>query len=135
MKDEYRAATEAETANETEVQLYSFFRFGAFTHVAIHLCAETLLEVFGGGVSTKKSMILDDELSVDQSKAIEQLPKVVKFTLAPIPPFLSGKDAYAHFRSVELIRELASHIQTTVNQLRAMDTSSVDPLKVGITAI
>ena len=103
--------------------------------MAIHLCAETLLEVLGGGVSIKRLLVLDDELSKDRTKSIEQLSKVVKFTLSPIPPFLSGKDAFTHFRSVELMKELSSHIQTTVNQLRAMDASSVDPLKVGIKTI
>ena len=101
----------------------------------IHLCAETLLEVIGGGVAIKKLLVLDDQLSKDPGKAIEQLAKVVKFALSPIPPFLSGKDAYAHFRSTELMEELASHIRTTVNQMRAMNESLVDPLKAGIATI
>jgi len=53
-KDEYRATIDEGRASETDATLYGYFRYGAFTHVALHLCAEMLAELFGGGPNVKK---------------------------------------------------------------------------------
>ena len=132
VKDEYRAATEQGTANETDATLYSYFRYGAFNHVAIHVCAETLAEVFGGGPQVKKRFILSEASVGSRETAMETLKRIVKFSLAPIPAQVSGGDAYEHFRSSEGISNLASHVRTTVNQMRGVSPEIVDKLKDGI---
>ena len=132
VKDEYRVASDGGTATETESTLYSYFRYGAFFHVALHLCAETLAEAVGGGVSVKRLFALDGVLSGSHRQGIDALKKVVKFSLAPLPGYLSGRDAFEHFRSMDTIGTLASQVRTTVNQMRGVRADIVEELTAGI---
>jgi len=131
-KDEYRRKVDAETANETEGNLYSYFRYGAFTHVAIYLVGELLAEIFGGGPAVKNRFGLASELEESRGEAIEALTRVVKFALPVIPPELEGQDAYEQIRSKEGIMKLAGRIRASANQFQAVQPETVEALKVAI---
>jgi len=131
-KDEYREAIAAESANETEAALYGYFRFGAFSHVVLDLCAEMLSELFGGGPNVKGRFALTDPLAQDRQSAIAALKGIVKFTLSPIPSELRNRDAYEQLRSSPGIEGLENRVQVTLNQMKAMSPDSVQNLKQGI---
>jgi hypothetical protein len=134
-KDEYREAVAKETASETEAKLYSFFRFGIFTHLALFLAAETLTELYGGGAGIKGRFALTEELERNREKSIEVLKRLVKFSLAPIPSELGGEDPYATLRSIAGQEQLGSRVRVSVNQMRSVDTGVVERLKEGIVVI
>ena len=128
-KDDYRAATDNLTANETQAALYGYFRYGVFVHVALHLCAVVLAELFGGGPSVKKLLVLSDSLERDREAAIKALKPLVGFTLAPIPSELENQDAYKQLRSKEGIEKLAKRVRVSVNQTRSALPEAVEKLK------
>jgi hypothetical protein len=131
-KDEYRRAVDAETASATESTLYGFFRYGAFTHIALYLCGELLAEVFGGGPGVKNRFALSEDLEKDRDKAIESLMRVVKFALTPIPSELGEDDAYGRMRTIAGQTKLADRVKVTVGQMRGVDESVVGRLQEGI---
>lgn len=131
-KDEYRVTIDEDKASETDATLYGYFRYGAFTHVVLHLCAEMLAELFGGGPNVKWLFALSDVLKQDREAAIAAMKAVVKFALAPIPSELAGSDAYEQLRSKEGIDRLASRVRVSLNQMRSVSPETVDRLKKGI---
>jgi hypothetical protein len=131
-KDEYRRSVEQETASETDATLYGYFRYGAFTHAVLHVCAEILAELFGGGPNVKKRFVLSDAVARDRERAVALMKKVVKFTLAPIPSELAHEDAYQQLRSSAGIERLGSRVRVTVNQMRSVSPEIVEKLKEGI---
>jgi len=132
-KDEYRqAVVEDKSANDTETALYGYFRFGAFTHVALHICAEMLSELFGGGPNVKKRFILSGPLAQDREGAIAAMKGIVKFALSPLPSELKDKEAYQELRSLAGISNLANRVKVSLNQMKAMSPTTVHDLKQGI---
>jgi hypothetical protein len=134
-KDEYRALTESGKASETDSTLYSYFRYGVFTHVALHLCAVTLAELFGGGPNVKMQFALDDGLVGDRPKAIGALKRTVKFALAPVPSELAGKDPYEQLRSSAGIENLASRVRVSVKQMQSVAAEVIERLREGVQLI
>jgi len=131
-KDQYRRSTEEGTASETDATLYGYFRYGAFTHVVLHLCAEMLAELFGGGPNVKKRFTLSHPLSRQRDDAISALKRVVGFTLAPIPSELANKDAFQELRSSPGIESLADRVRVSLSQMRSVSPDIVARLKEGI---
>ena len=131
-KDEYRRSVEQETASETDATLYGYFRYGAFTHAVVHLCAEVLAELFGSGPNVKKRFILSDAMARDRQRAIVLMKRLVKFALAPIPSELADSDAYEQLRSKEGVARLADRVRVTVNQMRSVSPEIVERLKKGV---
>lgn len=131
-KDDYRDGVEKGTASDTEAKLYSFFRYGIFTHVALFLTAEMLAELYGGGPGIKNRFALIEEIERNRKEAIEALKRVVKFTLAPVPSELIEEDAYAELRSKAGQDKLENRIKVSVNQMRSVEPAVVERLKDGI---
>jgi len=131
-KDQYRRSTEEGTASETDATLYGYFRYGAFTHVVLHLCAEMLAELFGGGPNVKKRFTLSEPLSRHRDDAISALKRMVGFTLAPIPSELANKDAFQELRSSPGIESLADRVRVSLGQMRSVSPEIVARLKEGI---
>ena len=135
VKDAYRTACEGKAASDTDQKLYGYFRFGAFTHVVLHLCAELLEELFGGGAATKKRLCLSQDLERNREQALGQLEKLVKYVLAPIPFALQGLDEYQQFRSTEGIKRMADALHISVRQFRSINQASEELLKTGIVVV
>jgi hypothetical protein len=131
-KDQYRRSSEEGTASETDATLYGYFRYGAFTHVVLHLCAEMLAELFGGGPNVKKRFTLSEPLSRHRDDAISALKRMVGFTLAPIPSELANKDAFQELRSSPGIESLADRVRVSLGQMRSVSPEIVARLKEGI---
>lgn len=131
-KDGYRRSLEQDTASETDATVYGYFRYGAFTHVVLHLCAQMLAELFGGGPGVKKRFILSDRVARDRDTAVALMKRVVKFTLAPLPSELAETDAYEQFRSTTGIANLANRVRVSVSQIQSVQPEIVDKLREGI---
>lgn len=131
-KDEYRALVQEGTASNTHETLYSYFRYGVFTHVALHLCAELLAEVFGGGADVKKRLCLSDDIANDRDGAVNTLTRHVKFVLAPVPSQLKGADAYDKLRSTGGIETLSDSVRANLRQMEALTPEVINKLKQGV---
>jgi len=132
-KDEYRQKVETgETGDEATI--YSYFRYGAFSHVALYLCAEVLGALFGGGQELRRRLVLDKEPLGDRDAAVGHLKSLVKWTLAPVPTELADRDAFQAFRSMDEVKKIAASLRTTVGQWRARDKlrEELDSMREGI---
>ena len=99
VKDELKMKYNDGIAGEDDKELYGYFRFPAFSYVVLSICAKALKYILR--VSTEdfvyKVKMKDDELK-ELEKAKGTLEGLVKVVVAPIVPYLKGKQAYNEFK-------------------------------------
>ncbi len=134
-KDYYKQKVKEETASEAEAELYDYFRYGAFTTVAIFLASEVVSEIVGGGRAVKGRLKLTARYEKDRELTIEYLRKVVEVALAPIPSELEEGDAYGKLRTEAGVATLRDRVQVSVRQLKALQADAVEALVEGFVAV
>ena len=131
-KNRYKILANSDEPNEADRQLYSYFRYGAFTTAVVYFASEVLLEILGAGQNAKKSIRLVPTYEDDRDSAINYLRRLVEFTIAPIPSELEGIDAYAALRTETSIGSLRDRIQVSVRQMRALREEVLESLVEGL---
>lgn len=121
VKDELKQAYNNGTANAEDAELYGYFRYPAFSYVVLSICAKALkyiLRVRNEDFVYKVKM-QDDNLK-EFSRAYGILSALVKLALAPVVPYLKGKQAYAEFKVKSGIDGITDAVLVSIRQLEAM---------------
>ena len=108
-------------ATHEEQGQYDLFRYGAFSYVLIHICAEVLgilLNAERGDF--KKYITMTDEIFLDQERCIEVLGQLALACLKLARSHLDGKNAYEVIRSQPGVEELTRQGKTIVSQVQGM---------------
>jgi len=121
VKDELKQKYNDGTANEEDKELYGYFRFPAFSYVVLSICAKALKYILrvGDDDFVYKVKMNDDELK-EFEKAKGILSALVKVVLAPIVPYLKGKQAYTEFKIRSGIEGITAAVLVSIRQLEAM---------------
>lgn len=120
-KSRLRDRVVSQTATPEEEGQYDLFRYGAFSYVLIHVCAEVLgilLNAERGDF--KKYVTMSDDILVDQERCIEVLGHLALACLKLARSYLEGKNAYEVIRSQPGVEELTRQAKTIVSQVQGM---------------
>ena len=122
VKDELKQKYNDGIASAEDAELYGYFRFPAFSYVVLSICAKALKYILGVGNDNfvYKVKMKDDELR-ELGKAMGILSALVKVVLAPIVPYLKGKQAYAEFKIKSGIDGITDAVLVSLRQLEAMN--------------
>ena len=118
------------TANEEDKELYGYFRFPAFSYVVLSICAKALKYILRVGADdfVYKVKMNDDELR-ELGKAKGILSGLVGVVVAPIVPYLRGKQAYAEFKIKSGIDGITDAVLVSLRQLEAINEEIFDNLR------
>jgi hypothetical protein len=134
VKDELKQKYNDGTANEEDKELYGYFRFPAFSYVVLSICAKALKYILrvGNDNFVYKVKMEDDELK-EFEKAKSILSALVKVVLAPIVPYLKGKQAYTEFKIKSGIDGITDAVLVSIRQLEAMRPEIFEDFRKKIT--
>ena len=134
VKDELKQKYNDGTANEEDKELYGYFRFPAFSYVVLSICAKALKYILrvGNDNFVYKVKMKDDELR-EFEKAEGILSALVKVVLAPIVPYLKGKQAYTEFKIKSGIDGITDAVLVSIRQLEAMRPEIFEDFREKIT--
>jgi hypothetical protein len=122
VKDELKQKYNDGIASAEDQELYGYFRFPAFSYVVLSICAKALKYILSVGNDdfVYKVKMEDDELR-ELGKAKGILSALVKVVVAPIVPYLRGKQAYAEFKIKSGIDGITDAVLVSLKQLEAMN--------------
>lgn len=122
VKDELKQKYNDGTANAEDIELYGYFRFPAFSYVVLSICAKALKYIISTGNEDfvyKIKMNDDDLKALNNAKA--DLSALVKVVIAPIVPYLKGKQAYAEFKVKSGVDGIIDAVLVSLRQLEAIN--------------
>lgn len=122
VKDELKQKYSDGIASAEDEELYGYFRFPAFSYVVLSICAKALEYILrvGNDYSVYKVKMGDDELR-ELGKANVILSALVKVVVAPIVPYLRGKQAYAEFKIKSGVDGITDAVLVSLKQLEAVN--------------
>ncbi len=132
VKAEYKEKSSSGSANETELAVTSYFRYGAFPFVLLHTCAEVIGSWMSGREPHfRRRVTLPDEILLNEEKFFESMLPFVNAILVPIHQHLksSNSDAYQVTRSQAGVRELVENTKTLMSSLEQMQPDVYNEIK------
>jgi AIPR protein len=110
-----------QVASEDELAKLGYFRYGAFSFVAMHVCAEVLgIWLADKDARYKRRASLKEALLFDQMASEAFLARFMEAMLAPLHMHLRNQDAYQILKTQAGVETLASHAKVIIEQVNQM---------------
>jgi hypothetical protein len=123
VKSGLKVKVEEDLATPDEIEIYNYFRYGAFSLVVLYVCAEVIGIWLGGrDLRYRRKVTLVQDVLEDQARTTATLKQIVDIALKPMHQHFQSDErgAYNIIRSQAATVELATKAKTMVSMVESM---------------